>query len=66
METKLIDIMLQKDGKPAKIPEEAEQNPTILKMLKDYLLRRRQALLMELGQIEDILGMERSVPRRER
>jgi len=33
----------------------------------DYMMRRRQALIMELGEIEDILQLERSiVPRRKR
>lgn len=40
------------------------------KLQKDwhqYLMKRRQTLIMELGDIEDILGMERSiVPRRKR
>ena len=32
-----------------------------------YLMKRRQTLIMELGEIEDQLGLERSiVPRRKR
>lgn len=35
--------------------------------MREYLLRRRQVLLMELGQIEDTLGIERTVtPKRKR
>jgi len=35
--------------------------------LQDYLMTRRQTLIMELGALEDLLGMERSiVPRRKR
>jgi hypothetical protein len=30
------------------------------RVLRAYLLTRRQALLMELGQIEDLLGLERT------
>lgn len=31
-------------------------------VLRSYLLRRRQVLLMELGEIEDVLGLERTKP----
>lgn len=34
---------------------------------REYYMRRRQCLIMELGAIEDLLGMERSiVPKRKR
>lgn len=34
---------------------------------RNYLIRRRQELIMELGSIEEILGLERSiVPRHKR
>lgn len=34
---------------------------------RQYLIDRRRSLLMELGQIEDALGMDRSVlPKRQR
>jgi len=31
---------------------------------KDLLMCRRQTLIMELGSIEDALGMDRSIPKR--
>ena len=34
---------------------------------REYYIRRRQTLIMELGALEDLLGMERSiVPKRKR
>ena len=34
---------------------------------REYYMRRRQTLIMELGALEDLLGMERSiVPKRKR
>ena len=43
----------------------AQPGSEIPEWLRDYLMKRRQVLLMELGQIEDMLGLERSVtPRR--
>ena len=34
--------------------------------MEAYLMRRRQCLLMELGQIEELLGLERTKPPREK
>lgn len=39
----------------------------MIKLLRRYLMGEREALLIRLGRIEDLLGMPRSVvPRRKR
>ena len=39
----------------------------VIPTLEKYLMRRRQQLIMEIGEIEDLLGLQRSItPRRKR
>lgn len=54
--------LLHDDSQPATISSDA-----LSRCLTAYLMRRRQALIMELGEIEELLGLERSImPRRKR
>jgi len=45
----------------------AIDHPTVTEQERRYLMARRQAIIIDLGAIEDYLGLERSiVPRRKR
>lgn len=49
------------------MPDTLTHQPTVNEQERRYLMARRQAIIIDLGAIEDYLGLERSiVPRRKR
>jgi hypothetical protein len=51
---------------PCKLLTRAPKNAIIELDLHAYLMTKRQTLIMELGALEDILGIDRSIPKRKR
>jgi hypothetical protein len=52
---------------PKTQPDRKPQPDPLPECMREYFMKRRQTLIMELGEIEDLLRLERSiVPRRKR
>ncbi len=44
-----------------------EETPTLKGQLREFYMRRRRSMIADLGAVEDLLGLPRSIPpRRER
>lgn len=59
--------MLHDSDKCAILAEDGQDSSALPRWFVQWLLKERQTLIMRLGEIEDLLGLERSiVPRRKR